>query len=126
MARTEKRRLPAAPAARSSPVAIAAAGEYEIGFEGQAMADRTSLIDAVSVVKVSVDETWSPFAKNTGFTVAAGAKLHLNFIGSRKSESLVYNGQGLTGDVNSETHPEFVLGSGTLYCAPRGTLLSVR
>ena len=105
---------------------IPAAGDYEIGFEGQAWEDRTSLIDAVSVVKVSVDETWSPFAKNIGFVVASGAKLQLNFIGTRKVDSLVYNGYGLTGDVNSATHPEFVLGSGTLYCAPRGTLFSVR
>ncbi|GEM_PF-1357892 len=105
---------------------IAAAGDYEIGFEGQAMADRTSLIDAVSVVKVSVDETWSPFAKNIGFAVASGAKLHLNFVGSLAVESFVYNGRALTGDVNSATYPEIVLGSGTLHCVSRGTLLSVR
>lgn len=105
---------------------IVEAGAYEIGFEGQAWADRTSLIDAVSVVKVNVDETWSPFAKNTGLTVESGAKLQLNFIGTVKVDTLRYNGQTLTGLINNKTHSEFVLGAGTLYSPSKGSLLSLQ
>ncbi|MDA3923284.1 MAG: hypothetical protein PF904_01120 [Kiritimatiellae bacterium] len=105
---------------------IAETGAYEIGLQGQlAGVDRTSLIDAVSVKKVEVDADWSLLATDTTLEIASGAKLLLNFSGMQSTGVVRYDGETVSGAINSATCPEFVMGAGTLYSSPKGTLIMV-
>lgn len=111
---------------------VPAAGDYTLALEGQTpyagkvggvfVNDRTTLIDSVSVEKVAVAETGPLIPAGTTVEVAAGARLALTFTGTRKVETVRYEGQTITGTISQATHPEFVLGTGALYSAPKGTL----
>jgi len=111
------------------------AGAYTLLLEGQTpwagkigeafVNDRTTLIDNVSVRKVEVDEACPRVPGKTVLEVAEGAKLLLNYVGTRKVDTVRYAGQTLTGAISNATHPAFVIGAGSLYAPAKGTLLRV-
>jgi hypothetical protein len=113
------------------------AGDYEIGFEGQTpwilngsgtggVYDRTSLIDNVSVKKVTIAALGTPIPKDTALDVADGARLILNYVGTVPVATVRYKGQRLTGTISHATCPEFVYGMGKIYSAPKGTLIRLQ
>ena len=103
------------------------AGSYDLGIEGlEPAADKTSIIDAVSVEKVELAPFGTVLPKACEIAVAPGAKLILNFLGTNKVDFVRYNGASLEGVISAATHPEFVSGSGALAVSPKGTLISVR
>lgn len=103
------------------------AGTYDLGFEGQeTTVDKSTLIDAVSVEKVTLAPPGAVVPNTAELNVASGAKLILNFAGTNKVEFVRYNGASLEGVIDAQTHPEFVSGIGVLKVNPKGTLISLR
>jgi hypothetical protein len=105
------------------------AGDYEIGFEGQTpwllsggvmVYDRTSLIDNISVRKVSTDSLGTPIPRGGSLSVADGAKLVLNYVGTAAVATVRYKGQTLTGTISHATYPEFVYGAVNCTARPKG------
>jgi len=105
---------------------IPEAGSYEIGFKGQSATDKTSLIDAVSVEKVTPSELTPVIPKTTVLDIAAGARLNLNYVGTVPITTVRYGGRFIEGTLTSRTHPEFVSGAGALYSPAKGTLIRVQ
>jgi hypothetical protein len=107
--------------------AVPEAGTYDIGFTGQTSSgSKGSVIDGVSVEKVTLDASTAQISKTTGLTLAGEAKLVLDFVGTNQVSYLRYSGHYLSGIVSSTTCPAFVSGVGALYAPARGTLVSVR
>ena len=105
---------------------IPEAGSYEIGFQGQSATDKTSLIDAVSVEKVSLSTLGAVMPKTTVVDVATDARLNLNYEGTVAVSTVLYGGRVLEGMISAQTHPEFASGAGTIYSSPKGTLIRVQ
>ena len=101
------------------------AGAYVLSFDGQSTADRTSLIDDISIMAVDADTAWTPFAKGSALEISDGARVLLNFSGQQRVDTLRYNGVSLTGVIDSSTHPDVIMGTGQLYAMPKGTLIRV-
>jgi hypothetical protein len=102
------------------------AGTYDVGFTGQTTSgSKGSVVDGVSVEKVTLDTSTEPISRTTGLTLANGTKLVLNFVGTNQVSYLRYNDHYLSGIISSETYPAFVSGVGALYTPARGTLVSV-
>ena len=55
--------------------------------------------------------------------VASGARLNLDFDGQARVKQVKYAGRSYAGVISHATHPEFVMGRGELYAAPRGTII---
>ena len=112
---------------------IPVAGDYDIAFEGQTpwlgldggsiINDRTSLIDDVSVELVELTEFSPLIPEKAVLEIVEDAKLVLNFVGTNYVDTVQYNGQKISGIINNETFPDFVVGAGMLYSYPRGTLI---
>ena len=64
--------------------------------------------------------------ENIELDVADGAKLNLDFDGVAKVKGLTYNGQRIVFDVSHEKYPAWVMGRGTRYVQPRGTIIMFR
>lgn len=58
--------------------------------------------------------------------VASGARLNLDFDGQARVKQVKYAGRSYAGVISHATHPEFVMGRGELYAAPRGTIILFR
>jgi len=115
---------------------IPEAGNYEVGIEGQTpwilngqgtggVYDRTSLIDNVSVKKVTTAALGTPIPKGVALDVADGAKLLLNYVGTLPVTTVRYKGKTLTGSISHATCPEFVYGAGEITSPAKGTMLRV-
>ena len=105
---------------------VSETGSYELGFQGQSVTDKTSLIDAVSVERVTLSEPAPLMPKATVLDVAAGARLNLNYVGTVPVTTVLYDGHMIEGTISSRTHPEFVSGAGELYSSAKGTLIRVQ
>ena len=111
---------------------VPTAGDYDIGIEGQTpwlaggANDRTTLIDCVSVEPVELEEFDPIVPETASVEVAKDAKLVLNFVGTNYVDKVQYNGQTISGIINNQTFPEFVIGVGSLYSYPSGTVILVR
>ena len=55
--------------------------------------------------------------------MADGARLNLDFDGQARVKQVKYAGRSYAGVISHATHPEFVMGRGELYAAPRGTII---
>lgn len=111
-------------------------GNYTIGFKGQShwsgtgtpMVDRTALIDAVTVCKITTGGTID-LPENLDLDLAKGTQLRLDFDGTKKIDRLRINGRRYTGLVSLETHPEllpYLAGRGALEVRKYGLTLIVR
>lgn len=108
---------------------IPAAGNYDIGLQGQdsqTTGDKTALIDAVAVEKVELAPLGTIIPKRTELAVSNGARLNLNYLGTNTVDYLRYNGQLVEGLISAETHPEFVSGLGFLFSPAKGTLIRLK
>lgn len=110
---------------------VPTAGDYDIGIEGQTpwvagVNDRTTLIDCVSVEPVELEEFEPIVPETASVEVAQDAKLVLNFVGTNYVDKVQYNGETVSGVINNETFPEFVIGAGALFSYPSGTVIMIR
>jgi len=113
------------------PLPSVAAGEpHELEFRGRYASPATvSFLDAVEIVpqtETSYESLTNRFPEHLVVDVALGADLVLDYEGTVKVETVKYNGQTVCGVISETTHPEFVSGTGSLFSAAKGTLISLQ
>ena len=109
-----------------------AAGTYTFGIQGvntTGKADPASenLVDCVSV-KAAADFRSDDFPLNEQLEikVAAGARLHLGYMGTNVIRHLSLGGHGKGGVISAETDPDFITGPGALVSELKGSLILIR
>lgn len=106
---------------------VPAAGDYTLRFEGQANGDHMTRLDAVSVKRYSDFGAPTPsIPEATAISVAAGAKLRLDFPGTNRIGRLSLGGCAYSGLVTAARCPDFIFGPGALEVPLRGTVIIVR
>lgn len=97
--------------------------------DGKDKANRSTLIDGLSLVKVDESSLTAPQVPDRlRMSVAEGACLVLDYPGTKTVASLTFGGEHVTGPgiVNAESHPEYVSGIGSLTVKPFGTAVIIR
>ena len=113
------------------------AGTYDFAFEGARYAneigkpsiDHTGYIDGASIRKIDATdefETAPEMSEKLVVDVADGAQLRLDFAGTNKVYLARIAGRSRIGVVDAANCPGVVFGTGALYVAPKGTLITVR
>jgi hypothetical protein len=106
-----------------------AAGEYEVAFRGISCSfPEVSFIDDVSLTAEAASGTedlTGCFPKTSVIDVAEGAKLALDFEGTLPLKTVRYAGKTVGGTLNAATHPEFIIGRGTIFSPSKGVLLTI-
>ena len=113
---------------------LPSAGNYVLAFQGTGYNWRTNpredietLIDGVSLRRVTDELVDVPSVpEKIRIEVANGAILALDFPGTLRTGSLKLGGTHVTGLVNSDTHPDYICGMGTIDARPIGCVLSIR
>lgn len=111
---------------------VDAPGEYTLGIEGipppnkhTNPMDMTSFVDGVQIVPVTFTEETPGLSEHTRITVAAGAKLRLDFPGTNQVSSLHLGGKAYFGTVTAETAPDYISGPGALTVVPDSGLFII-
>ena len=110
-------------------VKVESSGNWTLGFEGETSdKDISSLIDAVSLRPASDVEAHAvpAVAKDVELSVAAGAKLALNYVGTQTVERVSLGGRSYVGELTAAAAPDFLEGPGALFCLPKGTMVIFR
>ena len=113
------------------PFTVAEAGTYKLIFHtsfgesqrGYVLLDDVSIVAAPAAARTDLADY---IPENIELNVANGAKLNLDFDGMAKVKGLTYNGQRIAFDVSHDKYPTWVMGRGTLYVQPRGTIIMFR
>ena len=89
--------------------------------------DIESLVDGVSLRRVTDELVDAPSVpEKLRIEVAKGAILALDFPGTLRTGALKLGGTHVVGIVNSDTHPDYICGMGTIDAKPAGIVLSIR
>lgn len=110
-------------------VKVESSGNWTLGFEGETSdRDISSLIDAVSLRPASDVEVHAvpAAAKDVELSIAAGAKLALNYVGTQTVERVSLGGRSYVGELTASAVPDFLEGPGALFCLPKGTMVIFR
>lgn len=109
---------------------IPAPGTYTLRFQGQTTAvrsDRMARLDAVSLMRTNNFAAETPsIPETTAISVAAGAKLRLDFPGTNRIDRLSLGGRSYSGLVTAARCPDFITGPGALEIPPKSTVLIFR
>jgi len=108
---------------------VAEAGTYEFAFEGgskpepgsRAGVDKTTLVDAVSIVPIRLKADVPTVGADMRIIVSEGAKLRLDYPGTTTVSRLSYNGTPVKGLLTAASAPDFVTGPGALMVVPSQT-----
>lgn len=96
---------------------------------GKDAADKTTLVDGVSVCKVDASAQMPPSIKGrVRIDVAEGAKLVLDYPGVVSVTGVTLGGVRVRGEgiIDAKSHPEYVSGIGALRIVPHGSVMSIR
>ncbi len=100
---------------------------YLLRFAGSAQGgNRVSLLDDVTLFSLETGAAAHQYPADLELTLAEGSKLNLDFSGTITLGSLSYGNRLFSGEVKADASHPFVSGEGTVYVAPRGTLILVR
>ena len=110
---------------------VSSAGTYTIGLAGVLTTGEWApayemLIDGLSLRAVRTEESTSPFHPDLTISVAPGARLNLDYVGTRRIARLKLGGHSVSGIVDSSTHPDFIAGQGALEVPRQGMSLIIR
>ena len=113
---------------------LPSAGSYVLAFQGMgynwanyAREDLETLVDGVSLKYVTETLAETPrVPEKLRIEVAKDAILALDFPGVLKTGSLKLGGQHVFGLVNSDTHPDYICGMGTIDARPTGAVISFK
>lgn len=100
-----------------------------LAFQGlnTADGDRSSAIDDVRVERLAVeDAAYEPFASALVIDVAEGAKLALDYVGTKNVHAVRYGTSQLSGEISAQTYPALVTGPGALFAPNLGTVFFLR
>ena len=112
-------------------VSIPAAGDYTLSIGGVITdsPDRNTLIDDVSVIKCDgglASDTPS-VSRKMALEVASGATVALDFPGTLELDSLWLGGRSAhSGVFSAATHPDYLVGAGSIFVKPKGFVLFMR
>ena len=103
-------------------------GTATFAFEGQSptAADRSALIDEVSIEHVDFATEDSVMPESTALNVAEGACLRLDFPGTNRVDRVRLGGRTVVGVIDETTYPEYVKGPGALFVQAKGTLVILK
>lgn len=89
--------------------------------------DHTSFIDDVRITKQAVlkDEASPGSCRSVAVRLAAGSKLALDFPGQIVFKELWYDGRSYTGALDA-SNTAFLTGAGSVYVAPKGTIIRIQ
>ena len=111
-------------------------GEWVVGFSGLKESEKKipgngayhsngGILDGLMIEKV-VAKALPTIPEKVEIDVDEGAKLALDFIGTKAAGIVRYAGRFRTREISARTCPEFVTGTGVLYVQPKGTVIVVR
>lgn len=106
----------------------AAGAECKVVFQGVAedTDDKTSFIDAVSLMRVGGAEDAAPLATESELDVAAGARLALNYTGIQTVGRMAFGGRSFSGELSAAAVPDYLEGPGLLFVQPSATVITFR
>ena len=108
---------------------------YALGFMGandpsvSGVNDQSSYICNLKCERIGeAGLTCTSFAVDSAMSIniATGAKIELDYAGTNKVASLRLAGRRVTGVVDAQSHPFFVVGTGALYVKPRGMVIDFK
>lgn len=120
---------------------VTAPGSHSLCIEGMGVpsgryndawkdtADKTTLVDGVSVFKVDASAQLPPSIQGrVRIDVAEGAKLVLDYPGVVSVTGVTLGGVRIRGEsiIDAKSHPEYVSGIGALRIVPHGSVMSIR
>lgn len=115
---------------RTAYFRVPTAGDYTFRLEGtvtEKNSDKLSRVDAVSIVKADDLAAEAPSVpEKLQLSVAAGAKLRLDYPGTIKVDHLRLGGRSVTGTITAAKYPDFLSGPGTIEIMPKCTFLIFR
>ena len=108
-------------------------GEYLLGLQGTStVKDGCNVcVDAVSIRRVderryAERENAPLFGEKTKVSVAAGARLRVDFAGTNKVDELKLGGHKVKGYIDVADYPEYLSGCGCFFVEPKGLLMIVK
>ncbi len=104
----------------------AAETSQELMFRGLVGQEVGSLLDNVMIERVGTCGSAGLLPDTVAITVAAGAKLDLDFDGTLTVKGVTLGGLEKSQIISATTCPDYVTGAGALYTPQRGTLIKVR
>ena len=108
---------------------------YALGFLGandptvSGVNDQTSYICNLKCERIGeAGQTDTSFAMDPALSVsvASGAKLELDYVGTNEVASLRLAGRRIVGVADAQSHPLYIVGKGALYVRPRGMVIEFR
>ena len=97
----------------------------ELLFRGLVAQPIFSLIDDVRIERVSTSGTDGLLPETATVTVAAGAKLELDFEGTLTVKGVTLGGLEKSRIISAATCPDYVTGAGALYTPAKGTVVTI-
>jgi len=105
-------------------VVIDEPGSWTLGV--QTSGSNWIILDEFALVRTEDAAETSGDWEDKNISVAQGAKLDLDYVGTNKVSSVRLGGHRRTGIINAETYPDFVTGAGALEVTPVGTIMIFR
>lgn len=108
---------------------VPAAGRWTLRIMGQATeanCDRISRVDGVSVKKARFAADVPDVPETAQISIAAGAKLRLEYPGTIRLDRLELGGRSVSGTVTAKSHPAYVSGPGAVEVRAKSTVLIFR
>ena len=111
-------------------MSIPAAGDYTLRISGVVTSNHgNSLVDEVSVVKMDggLAAQVPTVSSDMALEVASGATVALDFPGTLELDSVQLGGRSAgCGFLSAATHPDYFVGTGTIFVRPKGTVIYMR
>jgi hypothetical protein len=111
-------------------MAVPAAGDYTLRISGVVTSNHgNSLVDEVSVVKMDggLAAQVPTVSSDMALEVASGATVALDFPGTLELDSVQLGGRSAgCGFLSAATHPDYFVGTGTIFVRPKGTVIYMR
>ena len=109
-------------------VRVPEAGNWTLSFEAAETGDKSSFLDAVSLVREdglsadAVPET----GEKPSFLVSAGARLGLDWPGTLEADAVKCAGRSLVEEIGADDAPDNLYGIGLFDAKPKGTMVIFR
>ena len=106
---------------------VDAAGTYTVGLCGTVRSTSAeAVVDEVSLMPMTASADELEVPSDLELTVAPGAKLRLDFDGTREVGSMRIGGRRAHGTVDATSHPQYVEGRGSLWAPESGSVIYIR
>ena len=114
---------------RTAYFRVPSAGRWTLRIAGQsaqANCDRIARVDEVSVTKTAFAADVPDVPETTQVSVAAGAKLRLDYPGTIRLDRLELGGRGVSGTVTAARYPDYISGPGAVEVRAKATVILFR